>query len=349
MTVDLHHHGDQDTASGLVDLAVNVRLSGPPPWIAEEIVRTVSDLGSYPDPRAATRAIARRHGVREESVLPTSGGAEAFTLIARAVAADEPWVVHPQFTEPEAALLAAGRPVRRHLLEAGAGFVLDPAAFAAGGVGASGDLLLVGNPTNPTGVLHRRSDVLALRRPGRVVVVDEAFMDTVPGESESLIGGDLEGLLVLRSLTKTWGLAGLRAGYVVGDPALVAALRAAQPPWSVSSPALAATVACLSARGRAEAEAAALEIGGRRAALVEELRAVGLTAVPSAAPFVLVDTHALGPGSPREALAAQGFAVRRGESFPGLGPTWIRLAVRDPQTSREVAAALGRLGGRRVA
>ena len=76
---------------------------------------------------------------------------------------------------------------------------------------------------------------------------------------------------------------------------------------------------------------------------------MALLAVPSAAPFVLVDTHALGPGSPREALAAQGFAVRRGESFPGLGPTWIRLAVRDPQTSRDVAAALGRLGGRRVA
>jgi len=349
MTDDLHHHGDQDTAPGLADLAVNVRLPGPPPWIAEAIVRTVADLGRYPDPRAASRAIARRHGVPEQSVLPTSGGAEAFTLIARAVTGAEPWVVHPQFTEPEAALVSARRPVRRHLLGAGDGFALDPAAFAAGGVGATCDLLLVGNPTNPTGVLHRRSDLLALRRPGRVLVVDEAFMDAVPGESESIVGGDLEGLLVLRSLTKTWGLAGLRAGYVVGDPHLVAALRAVQPPWSVSSPALAATVACLSERGLAEAEAAALGIGGHREVLVAELKAVGLAPVPSEAPFVLVDTSALGPQSAREGLAAQGFAVRRGESFPGLGPTWIRIAVRDPETSREVAAALGRLGGRRVA
>ncbi|WP_404390570.1 Rv2231c family pyridoxal phosphate-dependent protein CobC [Humibacillus xanthopallidus] len=349
MTVDLHHHGDQDTAAGLVDLAVNVRLPGPPPWIAEAIVRAVADLGSYPDPRAATRAISRRHGVPEESVLPTAGGAEAFTLVARAVTGAEPWVVHPQFTEPEAALVSAGRPVRRHLLEAGDGFALNPGAFAAGGVGANCDLLLVGNPTNPTGVLHRRSDLLALRRPGRVLVVDEAFMDAVPGETESLVGGDLEGLLVLRSLTKTWGLAGLRAGYVVGDPALVSALRAVQPPWSVSSPALSATVACLSARGLAEAEAAALEIACHREVLVEELRAVGLAPVPSRAPFVLVDTSALGPESAREALAALGFAVRRGESFPGLGPTWIRLAVRDPLTSRRVSGALGRLGGRHVA
>ena len=291
MTVDLHHHGDRDTASGLVDLAVNVRLPGPPPWIAEAVIRTVSDLGSYPDPRAATRAIARRHGVPEESVLPTAGGAEAFTLIARAVAGVEPWVVHPQFTEPEAALVTAGRPVRRHLLAARAGFVLDPEAFGRQGVGAGGDLLIVGNPTNPTGVLHRRSDLLALRRPGRVVVVDEAFMDVVPGESESLIGSDLEGLLVVRSLTKTWGLAGLRAGYVVGDPALVAALGDAQPPWSVSSPALAATIACVSARGRAEAEAAAVEIGRHRAHACRRARRAPRTGPPAAPP----------PSAPRRA------------------------------------------------
>jgi histidinol-phosphate/aromatic aminotransferase/cobyric acid decarboxylase-like protein len=182
-----------------------------------------------------------------------------------------------------------------------------------------------------------------------VLVVDEAFMDAVPGETESVIGDDLEGVLVLRSLTKTWGLAGLRAGYVVGDPTLVAALAAVQPPWSVSSPALAATVACLSPRGVAEAEAAALETSSDRAVLERELARVGLLAVPSHAPFVLVDTSALGPGSQRELLAAEGFAVRRGETFPGLGPTWVRLAVRDPDTSRAVAAALGRMRSRRVA
>ncbi len=77
---------------------------------------------------------------------------------------------------------------------------------------------------------------VACSRPGRVVVVDEAFMDAVPGEPESLTGRRrTTGLLVLRSLTKTWSLPGVRAGYVVGDPALVAALAEQQPPWSVST------------------------------------------------------------------------------------------------------------------
>ena len=343
-SVDLHHHGDRDLAPGLVDLAVNVRLPGPPPWLADVVAASLGDLGRYPDPAPAVAAIAARHDVDPSCVLPTAGGAEAFTLVARGVRGERPVVVHPQFTEPEAALAAAGRPVERCLLRRENDFALDPGAFGTSGEYAAADLVVVGNPTNPTGVLHQADDLRALRRDGRVVVVDEAFMDAVPGEPESLIGADLEGVIVIRSLTKTWGLAGLRAGYVVGDPTLLACLHAVQPPWSVSGPAVVATVACLSPRATEEAEAAAVAFAADRDVLVRELAAAGFaTAAPSSAPFVLVDTSPLGAGSVREELADLGFAVRRGETFPGLGPSWIRLAVRGPETSRAVAAALAHL------
>ena len=75
-----------------------------------------------------------------------------------------------------------------------------------------------------------------------------------------MIGDDMAGLLVLRSLTKTWGLAGLRAGYVIGDPKLIAAMQRQQPPWSVSTPALAAMVACLTPDSQGVAAEAAKEI-----------------------------------------------------------------------------------------
>ena len=65
--------------------------------------------------------------------------------------------------------------------------------------------------------------------------------------------------------------------------------------------------------------------------------------IDSQAPFVLVDTAALAPYSLRPALAERGFAVRRGETFPGLGPTWIRIAVRDRATHASLAAALASL------
>lgn len=332
VAADLAFHGDQELAAGLVDLAVNVRLPSPPGWLADVIVRTVAHLGAYPDAAAATAAIAAHHGVHPAMVLPTAGGAEAFTLIARAGLATRPLVVHPQFTEPEAALVAAGADPDRLVLAADAGFALDPAQ-----VPASADLVIVGNPTNPTGVLHPAEGLRRLLRPGRTLVVDEAFMDAVTGEPESLIGTSMPGLLVIRSMTKTWGLAGLRAGYVLGDPVLLARLRSQQPPWSVSAPALAATAAVCTPRGAIEATAAAEGYARDRAHLVAGLARLGLSAGSPQTPFVLVRTW----HNAREALRDRGFAVRRGDTFPGLGPEWIRIAVRDRAVTDAFLTALG--------
>ena len=91
-----------------------------------------------------------------------------------------------------------------------------PFGLAGACVPDEADLVVVGNPTNPTSVLHPRDQILALRRPGRIVVVDEAFADAIPGEPASLAGESLPDVVVLRSLTKTWSLAGLRVGYALG-------------------------------------------------------------------------------------------------------------------------------------
>ncbi len=338
--IDLHHHGDAETGEGLVDLAVNVQHTAPLPWLADIITATVGQLGAYPDSTEATAAVAAAHGVDTTQVLLTSGAAEAFTLLARALQPQHPVVVHPQFTEPEAALIAAGHAPTRVLLVAASGFVLDPDE-----VPAEADLVVVGNPTNPTSVLHPVETLERLRRPGRVLVVDEAFLDAVVGSPPSLVSAEMSGLLVLRSLTKTWGLAGLRAGYVVGDPELVARLRAQQPPWSVSTPALAAITACVSDLALELARSQAEAIADRRTVLVDGLAALGLpVAGTPAGPFVLVDTRPVRGGRPaggvREALRTLGFAVRRGDTFPGLGPDWVRIAVRDEETTGRLLDAL---------
>lgn len=338
--VDLDHHGDADVA-GLVDLAVNVRIPAPPEWLAEVIHASVDSLAAYPDPSRAREAIAAAHQVETDRVLPSAGGAELFTLLARARPWRAPVVVHPQFTEPEAALRAAGFNPRRVILNADDGFRLDPAA-----VPADADLVIVGNPTNPTGMLHPRTVLLQLIRPGRLLVIDEAFMDAVPGEPETLITSrSMEGVLVLRSLTKTWGLAGLRAGYAVGDPAIIDAMSRQQSPWSVSTPAAEAMIACVSDQARDIAATAAIEIAGRRRHLITALTEVGLPPVAdSHAPFVLVDSTGWladgAPGTLRDRLRERGFAVRRGETFPGLGADWIRIAVRDEETTDTVITTL---------
>lgn len=330
---DLRHHGDaevRDDGAGLTDLAVNVRTGTPPDWLRERLATSLAGLAAYPDGRAARAAVAARHGLPAERVLLTAGAAEAFVLLARALRVRRPVVVHPQFTEPEAALRDAGHSVGRVLLHASDGFRLDPAA-----VSDEADLVVIGNPTNPTSVLHPADAVAALARPGRVLVVDEAFMDAVPGEREALAGRtDVPGLVVLRSLTKTWGLAGLRIGYLLAAPEVVADLERAQPLWPVSTPALVAAQACLSERGLAEAGAAARQVAADRAHLVAGLREFapdGLTVVePAAGPFVLVRVERA--ARVRAHLRTLGFAVRRGDTFPGLDEEWLRVAVRDRAT-----------------
>ncbi|CAL9572262.1 Rv2231c family pyridoxal phosphate-dependent protein CobC [Streptomyces sp. enrichment culture] len=340
---DLRHHGDAEVRDGgaaLVDLAVNVRADTPPAWLRERVAASLTGLAAYPDGRAARAAVAARHGVPVERVLLTAGAAEAFVLLARAVRARRPVVVHPQFTEPEAALRDAGHTVERVLLREADGFRLDPAA-----VPEDADLVVVGNPTNPTSVLHPAAVLAGLARPGRTLVVDEAFMDAVPDEREALAGRtDVPGLVVLRSLTKTWGLAGLRIGYVLAAPETVAALERAQPLWPVSTPALVAAEACVGADALAEAERAALRVAADRAHLVAGLGRLaphGVRVVPGAqGPFVLVripDAAAV-----RERLRDLGYAVRRGDTFPGLDREWLRLAVRDRDTVDGFLSALER-------
>ncbi len=319
--IDLLHHGDRDLVPGSVDLAVNVLLPTPPAWLAERIAAPL--LGAYPDAAEARAALAARHGVDPSMVLPTAGGAEAFGLVARGIDMAHPMVVHPQFTEPEAALRTAGRAVQRWLLPVTTGEGAPP----IGDLPTWCDAVFVGNPTNPTGWLHPRDELLAAGE-GRLLVVDEAFMDATD-EAESLISPDMPGRLVLRSLSKTWGLAGLRVGYAVGDPDLIALMARMQPPWSVSSGALAAMIATSSDDALAEARARHREVAKRRTRLVEALTDAGFGTVASVAPFVLIDTSRLGAGSVRGALADRGYAVRRAESFPGLGPSWIRIKVPD--------------------
>jgi histidinol-phosphate aminotransferase len=330
---DLAHHGDAEAAPGLLDLAVNVR-PGPPRWLAAALQASVADLASYPDPTAATAAVARRHGRAPGEVLLTNGAAEAFVLLARALAPQRAAVVHPQFTEPEQALRAAGHAVERVLLPWP--FALDPAA-----VPDDADLVVVGNPTNPTSVLHPAAALAALARPGRVLVVDEAFADAVPGEAESLAGrADLPGLVVVRSLTKTWGLAGLRVGYVLAAAGLVERLRAAQPLWSVSTPALVAAELCSGPAAVGEAAAWAAGLAPVRHALAGGLRGLGVAVVePAAGPFLLLRLP--GADAVRERLRAAGIAVRRGDTFPGLGPDYLRVAVRDAAATDALLAALG--------
>jgi histidinol-phosphate aminotransferase len=335
MTIDLGHHGDAEVGAGLIDLAVNVRHEPMPEWLSEPITASLQHLRKYPDKSDATRAVARRHQRDETEVLLTAGAAQAFVLLAQSLRSSKrPVVVHPQFTEPEAALLNAGHAIERVRLTEEDGFRLDAAK-----VPDDADLVFIGNPTNPTSVLHPATEIAKLARKGRVLVVDEAFSDTtfrpgVDGEPESLAGRtDLPGLVVLRSLTKTWGLAGLRIGYLLAPAELVATLTLAQPLWAVSTPALAAAIACASPTAISAERRIAARLATERSHLLDRLKHVPNLTVAGTPASAFVSVRLSEADKVRLELRERGYAVRRGDTFPGLGPDWLRIAVRDTATT----------------
>ncbi|KQY56373.1 MULTISPECIES: cobyrinate a,c-diamide synthase [unclassified Nocardioides] len=328
----LRHHGDTEAGEGLVDFAVNVYDGPRPAWLHEALLASLDGIGAYPTAVQAEHAIARRHGRRDGEVLATAGAAEAFSLIARMRPWRHPVVVHPQFTEPDVALTMAGHRPAHVPCDPDDGFRLDPTQ-----VPDDADLVVIGNPTNPTGALHPAATIRALLRPGRLVVVDEAFMDAVPGETQSLAGATTPGLVVVRSLTKLWSIPGVRAGYVLAEAAVVDDLRAQQVPWSVSTTAAAAMVACCSDDAASEAAERARQVVVRRKVLTDGLAELGVDHLASDGPFVLARVD---PGL-RARLRTAGFAVRRADTFPGLDETWIRIAVRAPEPTRKLLSVLG--------
>ncbi len=326
----LRHHGDVEAVEGMLDFAVNVSSDARPEWLTEALVRGVTRSDRYPDSRPAARAIAHHLARPVEEILPSAGAAEVFGLVARSRPWRRPVIVHPQFTEPDVALRTAGHdPTHVHLPAPDFGLATDA-------VPEDADLVVIGNPTNPTGRLHRTVDLERLRRPGRLLVVDEAFMDAVGGESESLVGRSLPDVLVIRSLTKLWAIPGIRAGFAAGPADVITALRALQTPWSVSSPAIEAMIACHAPDAVAEARARASRIARDRAVLTDGLSELGVPFAPSNAPFVLAR---VGRGV-HARLAAAGYAVRRADTFPGLDDQWVRIAVRPSAPTRKLLTAL---------
>lgn len=330
----LRFHGDQLARPGTLDLAVNIWPTPRPPELSDALAAALTSSQPYPDAAPATAAIARRHRRPVEEVLPLNGACETFWLLARAIRPRHAVCVHPAFTEPDAALRASGVAVDHVMRRPHDQWALDPAA-----VPETADLVVLGNPNNPTGTLDPASAVAGLARPGRVLVVDESFLELSQDTDQSLAARrDLPGLVVVRSITKSWGLAGLRAGYCLAPPDLITAMRYQGQPWSVNTIALAALEHC--AGDRATPLRVAADVATARADLLRRVGDLpGLRAWPSAANFLLL--HA--PGRGRAVigeLAGAGIVVRPAHTFPGLDDDYLRVAVRTPEAHARLADAL---------
>lgn len=308
-------------------------------------------LRDYPDRTytALRAAIAAHHGVDPAAVLPGNGAAELLTWVARdAAAAGTSWLPTPGFADYRRALACWDAPWQPLPLP-------DrwPAAFPQPFplAGAADGVLWLTNPHNPTGQLWSRASLEPLLARFALVVVDEAFLPLVPGgESESLVPllAAHPNLVVLRSLTKLFAIAGLRLGYALAHPKRLARWAAWRDPWPVNGLAALAGEVLLADPAELNRWLARVQgwVAREGPRLSDGLAAFeGLVPLPSAANFLLVRGERAGQPLSLEplrlALQQQHRVLLRDcRSFEGLGAGWLRIALLDRGANRRLLRAL---------
>lgn len=327
----------------LLDFSANLNPLGPPAGVMALLQKATPDLiTAYPDSEAPRlRALlCSRHGATESTLVLGSGGASLLFLALRALSPRRVLVPEPCFREQPRAVAACGAELVPVPM---VGLRLDLERLEP----PVGDALLLTNPHNPTGQRLSPGELgpWILRHPGLAVIVDEAFMDYAP--QESLLPQILERprTVILRSLTKFFAMPGLRVGYAFADAVTAARMTDLQESWPVGQLELLAAEAALLDREYEDRTLTAFREDLPR--FQDELQALGLFPLPSRAPFVLTPV----PGSATalaRALEAEGILVRTCARWPGLGDSYLRLALGHEAARTRLRSALSKaLAGHR--
>ncbi|MCZ7570890.1 MAG: aminotransferase class I/II-fold pyridoxal phosphate-dependent enzyme [Ardenticatenaceae bacterium] len=341
------HHGALDYAElaalglspeSVADFSSNCNPFGPPPGV-EAALRALppSALARYPDRDclALRERLAALHALEPAWICIGNGSAELIWALARALLKPGALaaILGPTFGEYAAASAACGArvtPVEMFRLNGTTGTrapILAPHAAS---------VVWLCNPNNPTGHLLSPRDLAALREefPSAIFVIDEAYLAFVPGACAARPAGRT---VILRSLTKDFGMAGLRLGYLLAPPPLIARVRGLLPPWNIGAPAQAAGLAALDALEWHATTMAQIRAESER--LRAALRAQGWRLHAGAAHFFLLSA---GDGATlRARLLAHKLVVRDCASF-GL-PAWVRIAPQVPALNDRLIAALEQL------
>ncbi len=331
-----------------LDFSVNTNAFWQPPALPPAVSAWAAAT-AYPDTDAGAAALrlAELHELDPSFVVPTAGAIEGLYLAVRLFQGKRACIPQPAFADYARACRAADVRVQSTPLPP-PGLHPEEAQKWAGHHFREADLVVLGNPNNPTGRLWPHLDTL-LAAPGleRVHwIVDEAFLEFTTGHPEASLLHRLQALprvLVLRALTKSWAVPGLRIGFAASaDPPTLAKLRALQPPWPINGIA----EAWLAAAATCENRVCMLQSLETLPAVREALRAAlaeipGITPLDSDANFLLVHSARLSARELTSRLGRSGILVRACEGFEALDPErYFRIAVRSPADNRELCAAL---------
>lgn len=325
-------------APGVIDLPLDGNEGlRPPPSLMEACARIEPDaIRRYPKPAALTEALAARHGVDPSQVLVTAGGDDALDRVMRATLIDGREIVFP---------VPSFEMIERYSRLSG-GTIVEvawpegpyPRAAVLAAITAKTSVICVVTPNNPTGTVATGDDLRAVSEaaPGALVLLDQAYGE-LADEDLTPLGLTLPNVVVVRSLSKAYGLAGLRCGYAVGPADVIGWMRAAGGPYAVAAPSMALARARLELP-KDDVAAYLARVRVERRALFEVLAEIGCRPVPSQANFVFA--RLADPVGLRDAMARRGIGIR---AFPGKKHLEDAVRITCPGDERDferVTAAL---------
>ena len=333
--------------SKLIDFSASINPCSPDS-LKKIILSDFDSIRSYPDPghKLVKEAVSSATGIGVGNILITNGSIEAIFLLAAALRPKKALIPVPAFSEYERAVSLYGTKCVFLRTKEGDNFKLnlEQAIAKLSKIG----LVFICNPNNPTGSLLAQLEVLALARAcekrGIFLVVDEVFMDFVKEtEQSSLIkfASKSKNILVLRSLTKIFALAGLRLGFMVGAKELISKIAKYQYPWSVNC--LAQSVGEKAVKDSDFIRKSRNYLSGAKDELMAQLEKIDwLKPFPASANFILCKILEARLNSEKICAycAKQGLLLRDCSNFRGLNNRFFRIAVKSKAENQKLIQAL---------
>lgn len=340
-------HGSTNR-KGVLDFSTNTYPVRLPEACIAEITTALGDIDRYPDSyaRAVRERISDEYNLKPECVIVGNGSTELIRLIAFCFGDGVSFIPQPTFGEYEYSALLYGGGVLPAKIPEEKDFLVTEGVLAE--IPEDAKLVFLCNPNNPTGRVIPEDTLRSFLREtmdrGIIVVVDEAYYEL--SDSYSLIDSTAEfsNLIVLRSLTKAYGLCGLRLGYAVADKSLIEILDKARPPWNVNVIAQKAALACIGRSSMGEIRRAVKE---SKKMLRRALEKFPLKIYPSEANFFLINIKETGYTSSEltELLFNKGVYIRDCSLFPYLDENYVRVGVKTREMNEILIEKLGEVLG----
>lgn len=332
-----------DGTDSIIDFSANINPLGPPSWVRRVISRNLADIIHYPDPECYefVQAIAKKYAAQADCIVPANGTTEILYQLPTVLPCKRAIVPVPSYIDYQKVMELHGIDiVHYHLLPENN---FKPEINGIADILQAGDLLILGSPNNPTGVVVDSDDIIELAKdfPQSWFVVDEAFLDFV--ENGSSVAGAAANIITLHSLTKFYAIPGLRLGFGVFPAEIAAKLRKILPPWSVNS--LAQAVGARLFTDDSYHQQTRQNFTTLHKNLLARLSSIsGLTVFPSAANYFLVKINGkLSSEELFDKLLDHNITIRVCANYQGLDSSYFRVAVRNREENDQLIKALEKI------